>query len=223
MKKYILLLLLAIPSFYACGQGTNNATAKTAASKTKYKSEIKTEGFSRDSYLHTEASYLDTTGKGIIIQNSYPRGGPINTPDGKYGHALFWSRVINKADTPIALNLHFPADSIVIDPATHTYFKLLVPPDKMTPDKVSTFGFGLDYIEDFVAENFYKPSYLQKTIKPNEDAMFYVILLSHLAPTDRGVIRTGLFLDGQDLFYKLEGLNSQKDKFVPSGSITFKD
>ncbi|MRH99658.1 hypothetical protein GH721_03840 [Kriegella sp. EG-1] len=223
MRKIILLFLLAILPICICGQSLNNATAKTAANKTKYKSEIKTQGFSRDSYLHTEACYLDTTGKGIIIQNSYPRGGPINTPAGKYGHAVFWSRVINKTDTPIALNLHFPADSIVIDPATHTHFKLLVPPDKMTPDKVATFGFGLDYIEDFVADNFYKTSQFKKTIKPNEDAMFYVILLSHLAPTDSGVIRTGLFLEGQDLHYKLEDLDSQKDKFVPSGSITFKD
>lgn len=53
--------------------------------------------------------------------------------------------------------------------------------------------------------------------------MFYVILLSHLAPNDKGVIRTGLFLEGQDLFYKLEDLDSQRDKYVPSGSISLKD
>jgi len=216
-------------SFYACGQSHKTTTdkevnaTKTVAKKTKYKSEIKTHGFTRASYLHTEATYTDKTGKGIIIQNSYPRGGPINTPEGRYGHAVFWSRVINKTDTAVDLNLKFPADSIVVKPATNTHFKLLVPPDTMTPDKVSTFGFGLDYIEDFVAENFYKSSQYQRTIKPNEDAMFYVILLSRLAPTDKAVIRTGLFLEGQDLVYKLEDLDSQRDKFVPNGSISFKD
>lgn len=229
MRKSILLLLLMTLSFYACGQSHKTTTdtevndPKTIAKKTKYKSEIKTHGFTRDSYMHTEATYTDSTGNNIIIQNSYPRGGPINTPDGRYGHAVFWSRVINKTDTTVELNLNFPADSIVIEPTTNTHFKLLVPPDTMTLDKVSTYGFGLKRIESFVAENLYKPSHFQRTIKPNEDAMFYVVLLSHLTPTDKGVLRTGLFLEGQDLFYKLEDSDSQSDKFVPSGSISFKD
>lgn len=229
MKKSILLLILTTMSLYACGQNDKTTTdtkvnaAKTAAKKTKYKSNIKTHGFTRASYMHTEATYTDSTGNGIIIQNSYPRGGPISTPNGRYGHAVFWSRIINKTDITLELDLNFPADSIVIEPATNTHFKLLVPPDIMTPDKLSTFGFGLKYIETFVAKNFYKPSQFQRTIKPNEDAMFYVILLSHLAPTDKGVTRTGLFLEGQDLFYELEDLDSQSDKFVPSGSISFKD
>mgnify|MGYP000046704004 CR=1 FL=1 len=228
MRKSILLLLVTNIVFYACGQSHKvttdkevNAT-KTVAKKTKYKSNIKTHSFTRASYMHTEATYTDSTGKGIIIQNSYPKGGPINTPAGRYGHAVFWSRIMNKTDTTLELNLNFPADSIVVESATNTHFKLLVPPDTMTPDKVSTFGFGLEYIETFVAKNFYKPSQFQRAIKPNKDAMFYVILLSHLAPTDKGVIRTGLFLEGQDLFYKLEDLDSRSDKFVPSGSISFK-
>lgn len=160
MRKILIILILTTMAFYCCRQNPRVATVKEISDekmvvrKTKYESNIKTLGFSRDSYIHTIANYTDAKGKGIIIHNSYPKGGPINTPAGRYGHAVFWSRIINKTDTTVELNLNFPADSIVVEPATNTHFKLLVPLDIMTPDKRSKFGFGLKYMETFVVKTF---------------------------------------------------------------------
>ena len=83
-------------------------------------------------------------------------------------------------------------------------FKLLVPPDTMTLDKVTEFSYGFEGVKDFIARNFYEASELQRTIPPNEESMFYVVLLSHLVSSnDEGIGRTGLFLEGQDLYYRL--------------------
>lgn len=231
MKKILIILILTTTQFHCFGQiyiATSDqeiSDVKTTDRKTNYESRIKTQGFTRDSYIHTEANYTDTTGKGIIIQNSYPRGGgSINTPnEKKYGHAVFWTRIINKEDTALELTIKFPSDSIVIVPSSNVHFKLLVPPDTMTIDKVSTYNFGLEGIESFVQKNFYQPSQIQRTINPNEDCMIYIILLSHLSQYDKGVSRTGLFLEGQDLFYKLNDRDSSNSKLIPCGWISLKN
>lgn len=231
MKKHFILLLLTITTgLYSCGQSSRQPNSDEVTSPvetdtfTINETSIKTESFSADRYIHTEANYTDSTGRGIIIQNSYPRGGgSLSTPSGKsYGHAVFWSRVINKTDTPLALNIHFPADSFLILPSPTVHFKLLVPPDTMTLDKVSTFSFGLETVQTFVDRNFYQTSELQRMIPPNEDALFYVILLSHLSTNDKGIGRTGLFLEGQDLFYKLS-VNTTVSKLLPCGRIDFEE
>lgn len=187
-------------------------------------SKIKADTFSRDSYIHTEADYRDSTGKGIIIQNSFPRGGgTIYTAAGirRYGHAVFWTRVVNNTEKTVELNLHFPADSILVYPSPHAHFKLLVPQDTMTLDKVSVFSFGLEDVKTFVESNFYQPSHLQRTIPPNGESIFYVVLLSHLPTSDQGISRTGLFLKEQDLFYRLT--SPMGVKLVPCGQITIKE
>lgn len=230
MKKHLIILLfILINILYSCGQSTKSSSGKatnelTTDSIKLDETVIKNEPFSMDRYVHTEADYTDTTGKGIIIQNSYPRGGgPLPTPSGaSYGHAVFWSRVINKTDTPLSLQIHFPADSFLVLPSPTIHFKLLVPPDTMTLDKVSTFSFGLENIQSFVYRNFYQVSELQRSIPPNEDAMFYVILLSHLSNNEQGVGRTGLFLEGRELFYKLS-VNADVFKVLPCGKVAFED
>ena len=231
MRKSLTILILTTIAFYSCGQNPKAITDKvisdirTVDRKAKYESRIKTQSFfTKDSYIHTEANYTDATGKGIIIQNSFPRGGAfsVNSNEKKYGYAVFWTRVINKEDTTLELTINFPSDSIIIIPSSNVHFKLLVPPDTMTLDKVSTFNFGLEGIQTFVDKNFHQPSQLQRTINPNEECMFYIILLSHLSPSDKGVTRTGLFLEGQDLFYKLNDMDSSNSKLISCGWISFK-
>lgn len=226
MKKYIIILILTTLGLYSCGQSNNTSSDVKELVNTIVLDEnlIKTEEFSPESYIHTEADYRDSTGKGIIIQNSYPRGGGLIhiANELQYGHAVFWSRVINKTDEPLELTLNFPADSFSIIPSPTIHFKLLVPPDTMTLDKVSTFSFGLDGVQSFVKSNFYQPSQLKRTIPPNEDAMFYVILLSHLSTADTGIGRTGLFLKEQNLYYKLS-VNPTISKLLPCGQLTIKN
>lgn len=228
MKNILTLLLLTTTVIYSCGQNNTPKPDKipnevtTLHSDTINESHIKTATFSRDSYLHTEADYTDSTGNGIIIQNSYPRGGGLiytAKEFQQYGYAVFWSRIINKTEKTVTLNIQFPADSFLVYPSPHVHFKLLVPPDTMTMDKVSVFSFGLEGVEAFVENNFYEPSQVQRTILPDEASSFYVILLSHLPTADQGVSRTGLFLKEQELFYRLS--SPMGVKLIPCGRINF--
>ena len=214
----------------SCGQSNksklNPVTPDKKTTDTVIIDENKTitKTFSFESYVHTETDYTDATRKGTIIQNSYPRGGGriyTSNESLQYGHAVFWTRIVNKTENPIELNIHFPADSFVMYPSPHTHFKLLVPQDYMTFDKVSTFSFGFEGVGAFVENNFYQPSQLQRTIPPNKATMFYVVLLSHIAGTDEGIGRTGLFLKEEALFYKLT-VNPSISKLMPCGQITFK-
>lgn len=244
MKIPLTILILTSLGFYSCGQNDHTSKnkladkVKTADAITIDKmaddelivdtikidtSKIKTREFSSNTYFHTEADYKDSTGNGIIIQNGFPRGGGtlIISNEVPYGHAVFWSRVVNKTDTLSEITVNFPADSIVIFPSTNAHFKLLVPPDTMTLDKVSKFSYGLENIKTFVEGNFHQPSQIQRVIKPNEDFIFYVVLLSHLSSSDKGISRAGLFLKGQDLFYRLT-VDSMTSKLIPCGQIAYK-
>ncbi|MEM8523112.1 MAG: hypothetical protein AAGG68_00650 [Bacteroidota bacterium] len=223
-QSLILLVLISITVLHSCGQSTkpkSNQERNNAKSNSIKLDEVSSQvkPFDAARYVHTEADYTKASGKGIIIQNSYPRGGgSLSTPSGaSYGHAVFWSRTINKTEGPLVLNVHFSADSFLVLPSPTIHFKLLVPPDTMTPEKVSVFSFGLENIQRFVDHNFYQVSELRRTIPSNENAMFYVILLSHLATNDRGIKRAGLFLEGQELFYKLS-LNAQQIRRLGSGT-----
>ncbi len=187
-------------------------------------SRISTQEFSDNTYFHTEANYTDSAGLGIIIQNGFPRGGGTlyTANEIPYGHAVLWSRVVNNTETPVQITVNFPADSIVIFPSSGVHFKLFVPQDTMTLDKVSKFGYGLENIRTIVESNFHQGTKIERTIQPNEDCIFYVILLSHLSTSDTGVSRTGLFLKGQDLFYRLT-VDASTSKLVPCGRIAFEN
>lgn len=229
MKNILTILLFITTIICSCGQ-SNKPLPSDGGNTVKItdllkidESKITTTNFSLDTYIHTEGEYTDVAGKGIMIQNGFPRGGGLihTSEEMEYGHAVFWSRVVNKTEKPIELNIYFPADSIIIYPSPHVHFKLLVPPDTMTLDQVSVYSYGLKDIPTFVESNFHQPSQLQRTVLPNEASIFYVILLSHLSTSDKGISRTGLFLKDQDFYYRLTSPLGVKT--IPCGRIVFKD
>lgn len=164
--------------------------------------------------------YSETINNGIIIQNSFPKGGPYNGPTKKhfnYSYLVFFSRIINQTEKSIELIVNFPADSIGIPNAPDTFVKLFVPPDKMTLEKQNLFSYG---ITEF--ESFNKSTKIQKTLNPCEDYLFYVVAIFYQTTADaqnqqRGGNRTELFLEGQDLYYKMP---PQID-YMPCGHINF--
>jgi hypothetical protein len=112
--------------------------------------------------------YIDSTGEGIIIQNSLPKGGvAINRgytdSTGKiHGFGIFWTRVINETATPLELTINFPADSFAISSAPNSYFKLLLPPGTMTLDMQSLYNYGYEItdLRSFLDTSFNKPTML---------------------------------------------------------------
>ena len=87
--------------------------------------------------IDTESKYTRSDVKGVIIQNSFPKGGLKYTDqNGKvYVYAIFWTRVINETDNPFEWKIDFPLDSYDLPSSPGRYFKILLPSDTMTLDK----------------------------------------------------------------------------------------
>lgn len=167
---------------------------------------------------------IDTT-KGLIIQNSGPKGNGSLDATGRYGYIdpagktfgyiIFWTRLINETVTPLELTINFPADSFAIFGQPRAYVKLFLPPDTMTLEKESLIDYGLTGLKSFLDTSFHKPTKLQRTINPKEEFLFYTV---EIADGYNGVARAGLVLKDQNLFYKTNML----DSLIPCGHIVFK-
>lgn len=150
--------------------------------------------------------YSETASNGVIIQNSFPKGGPYTGPTKKYfnySYLVFFTRVINETGNPLDLTVNFSADSIEIPNSPDTFVKLFLPPDTMTIDKQNLFSYGVTELESFD-----KSTRLQRTINPKGDCLFYVVAIFYQTRADardqqRGGNRAELVLKGQDLFYRL--------------------
>jgi hypothetical protein len=150
--------------------------------------------------------YSETNTNGIVIQNSFPKGGPYTGPTKKnfnYSHLVFFTRIVNETETPIELTINFSADSIPIPDSPDTFVKLFLPSDTMTHDKQSLYDYGVKSLVSF--DN---PTRFQKTIGPHEECLFYVVSVFYQTRAtaenhQRGGNRAELVLKGQDLFYRM--------------------
>ena len=170
-------------------------------------------------YVDTESRYTDSTGKGIIIQNSLPKGGGAykDAAGENFSYVIFWTRVFNETDTPVELTINFPTDSFPVIASGDAYLKVFLPSDTMTLDKVFLYDYGLTGLISFLDTAFHKPTMLQRTINGNEECLFYIGMLFYQA---RGTIRTRLVLEGHELFYRINLLDSE---LIPCGQIVFKN
>lgn len=217
----------------SCGRSQTNSSKENIKSENKDKVASPR---SNDPNFDTKYEYTDPAGKRLVIQNSYPRGGSRYTaPDGEvYGYAVFWTRITNETDNPLELKIDF-ANSYEVPSLPGKYFKILVPPDTMTRAKEHLFSYGLTNLESFLDKSIQKPSSLKRTINPKESSGFYILKLSLVSEGARGggdVLRTGLALKGQDLFYKVSTYNSTPagqspsiigEKEIHCGSINLKN
>ena len=154
--------------------------------------------------------YSETVSKGIIIQNSFPKGGPYpgaTEKNAHYSFLIFFTRVINETATPLELTINLPADSFATGEGGNVYVKLFLPPDTMTLDKESLYNYGITGLESFL--DFNKPTMFQRTINPKEECLFYIGAVFYQARgtartnQSRGGNRVELVLKGQDLFYRM--------------------
>ena len=178
-------------------------------------------------YIDTEYKYIDSTGKVITIQNSFPKGGgDIDGIRGytdangiQYGHGIFWTRVINETAIPLELKINFPADSMAITSCPDAYYKLFLPPDTITISKLSQYNYGITGLRNFLDTNFNKSTRLQRIINPDEEYIFCIVLLVHLP--DNGPIRTGFIAEGHDLFYNVS-IEPFGSTLIPCGQLFLK-
>ena len=164
--------------------------------------------------------YSETANGGIIIQNSFPKGGPYlgSTKEYfNYSYLVFFTRVINVTGHQLELTVNFHADSIEIPNSADTFVKLFLPPDTMTLDKQSLFSYGITELESFD-----KSTSFEKKLNPQEDCLFYIVAIFYQTSAgdwsqERGGNRAELILKDQDLFYRMP---PQIDA-LPCGHIKF--
>jgi len=213
--SFILFMILIVGHFQCKGQADQTETeSKRVQLKTMYDSRL--YSFDPDGKLLQK----DTTdGKGIIIQNSLPKGDRYYNPSGEpFGCAIFWTRVINETATPVELSINFPTDSFEILPSPGSYLNLFLPPDTMSHDKESMYNYGATGLHSFLDDGLNKPTKLEKTINPKEEFLFYIGALSY--QPGGGVIRTGLVLTEKGLFYRVRIIPLFDFDLIPCGYIT---
>lgn len=153
-----------------------------------------------------DTKWSETANNGVIIQNSFPKGGPYPGPtknNFNHSYLVFFTRVINETETSLELTVNFFADSIEIPNSLNTFVKLFLPPDTMTLDKQILFSYGITELESFD-----KPTRFQRKINPKEECLFYVVAIFYQTRADardqqRGGNRAEFVLKGQDLFYRM--------------------
>ncbi|WP_424961157.1 hypothetical protein [Ekhidna sp.] len=150
--------------------------------------------------------FSQRTTNGITIQNSYPKGGRYNgNVENKFNcsYLVFFTRVINGTDSTLELNINFSSDSIAIPNSPGTFMQLLLPSEIMTLEKQSLFSYGITELASLD-----KPTSLKRSIKPQEDCLFYVVAFFYQTENgewsqERGGNRAELVLEGQNLLYRM--------------------
>ncbi|AZQ44491.1 hypothetical protein [Nonlabens ponticola] len=159
--------------------------------------------------FHTEHNYKS---KGIIIQNSYPKGGQrFTAPDGKeYVYVIFWTSITNSSDASMQLNLAFSANSFTIPSSGDINFNVYLPDTEMKPEKAALPNYGLDIIS-YLNKNLDSKTKLGATITPHSSYSFYTVAIANQGV--EGTMRAGFELQNEELIY---GLNNHK---ISSGTI----
>lgn len=170
--------------------------------------------------IDTEDRYAESAGKGVVIRNSYPKGGTYTAPNGeRFGYRVFWTHIINETRTPLKLTINFPVDSFAILGSPESYFKVYLPSDTMTHEKQYSYDYGLSVLKTFGDHNSNKRAPLERTINAKEEYLFYVAVLFHKVD---GVIRTNLVLKDQQLFYRINGIDPKPAvELIPCGQMSF--
>ncbi|HEU5166942.1 MAG TPA: hypothetical protein VFU29_15435 [Chitinophagaceae bacterium] len=202
MKKSIMILMLVTTGFFCTGQSSTDSVYVGTSDSTKNLQRQKPLTNYNEEYVDTKYEYTDPTGRGIIIQSSFPKSGTHYTdPTGKgYIYAVFWTRIVNETDNPCEMTIEFPVESSELPFAPGVYYRLFFPPDTMTIEKGPLYDYGLD-LKSSLDNSISKPSSLKRTIGPKESSAFYVVTLSNKGVN--GTLRTGFSLKEQDLFYRI--------------------
>lgn len=232
MKASVILLILISLVFVCCGQSSSSVDKKVVtqietvdSTKTEThkiltfdpRSYTESEFQHTNEFIDSEFIYTDSIGKDIVIQNSFPKGGDYHDATGRYsGCRIFWTRIINETTSPIDLLMDFPAESFAIYNVPDAYFKLFLPTDTMSIDKLSMYSWGVSGLNSLVDSDILK-STLYRTINPNEEYMFFTGML-----VPNGTVRAGIVSQEQDLFYRvsIDPFGSTK---IPIGQIIFKN
>lgn len=216
MKKNFFTLFLAGIVLISCGQ-----KVEVTASNVILESSPMNHAPIDD--VHNESRYSDSEGNEIIIQNSYPRGGPYTGPDGtQYGCGFYWSRLINKSEKELEVSLNFPAESFEFQSTDETYLKFFLPPDMITEEKLSLYNYGAKDPQTYLDNNINLSTSNDFRLGVGEEKLICIIMLFKILDQGNGGVRTGLLFDDRNLLYRVNIGDQIGPESFPAGKIEFK-
>jgi hypothetical protein len=169
-------------------------------------------------WIDSEARYSDSSGKELVVHNSFPRGGGpvLNLGGKKYSYVVFFTRLVNESSKPLELNIQFPADSFAIFRTSSSFIKIFLPADTMTPEKIDSIDFGLTNLQYLLDKRLAGSRQLRKTIPSAGEWLFYSLVIFNDV---RGAARSAYVLEGNDVFYKIKV--GEDSAVIPCGRIVF--
>jgi len=220
MIKNLLLLTVVTIMLFSCGEERKSKPITVLKDLETPETEELIENQQNvatndDKYIDTKYVYADAEGNQIIVENSLPKGGlKYSAPNGiEYVYAVFWTRITNETENPFELTMNFPEDSYQLPSSPDRFFKLYIPSNTITTEKETQFNYGLD-LEKYLDNNFQKQTEVKRTINPNNSSAFYIVTLFNKGVD--GTIRTGLNINEQNIFYKIN------NKEIQCGKINLK-
>ncbi len=143
---------------------------------------------------------------GILIQNSYPKGGPYPGPTINYfnhSYLVFYTRITNQTDCRFKISIDFTQESFAIPKSPETFMQLYLPSETMSLEKHGLFSYGINELTSLG-----KPTSINIVLQPNEDCLFYTVAFFYQTDPnkgsqDRGGNRLEYFIKDQQLFINL--------------------
>ncbi|RYY65684.1 MAG: hypothetical protein EOO12_06315 [Chitinophagaceae bacterium] len=223
MKIGFTLLILAA-GFSSCTPPAPSKSGSGAATTTSAEDVPKQQAdYGRSVYSRYVYSAPD--GGRLLIQNGLPRGGfrYTNARGAAYSYVVFWTQLTNETDHPLTLELDIPGDAFGIPALPGAYYTVILPADTMTLEQFPRFVNGLKDRESVLNAPAHQAASLRRMVPSKGQSGFYVVLLCPVEGA-RGAMRTGLRLEGQTLFYRMnvDGSRSNSrsaDREIPCGRI----
>ncbi len=142
----------------------------------------------------------------VIIENGYNRGGPYTGPVKTHfnvSNLVYYTRIINKKESPIELSINFTTDSFAIPNSPDTFVKIFLASDSMTLDKRHLFNYGVRDLESFD-----QPTELKRKLYTNQDCLFNVVAIFYQTKEsawsqERGGNRSEFALKGKDIYFNM--------------------
>lgn len=207
MKNQSFLILSLLTTLFSCRENKNAELipiSENIHSEPLILNQIdSTNNFSKEEFIDSQIEYSDSLGNSLLILNSYPKGGQKYTdPQGNdYVYAVFWTQIINKTNRSVDIKINFPLEDQELPNSPEIRYKLILPPTKMTDDKIQQMNYGLSNMDFILDRSLSQETQLDKSILPNETEMFYVIVLTSQGL--EGTIRAGFNLKGEELIYRI--------------------
>jgi hypothetical protein len=237
LNKTLIILITATVALFSCTQNSKSTSEKVKKDLAPVQSsenvtEEESPSIFDSQYIHTRYEYEDS----IIIENSLPRGGLryTDTAGNSFVYTIFWTRLSNQSASPLEFQINFPADSLPLTASSDTYFKLVLPRNKVErtqkalinydmsnstttdlSEKDPIYNYGLTNLESVLDQRLHKPSSFHRITQPKDTVSFYVISLFNKGV--KGRVRTGLSLEEQELIYTVN------DKKIQVGVIEFQE